>query len=169
MNQNRRRGAFAGAGAVCLAAVAVLTLTAARSAEPVEPERARYTVSVEDLRLVPPEPGLGTMFTGHGALVDEAGEVAGHSYGTCTGTRVMPDGIQLVCDVAHELADGDIHLSLVTRFDATTLSFTEADTAVVGGTGRYQNVTGSSLLTPLDPLTQTYQWDHELYGVARPG
>lgn len=111
------------------------------------------------------EPGLGTVFTGHGALLDEADQTVGHSYGTCTGTRLTADGLVLVCDVAHELDDGDIHLSLVTRFDLTMLMFTEADTAVVGGTGRYQDVTGRSHLTPLDRPTQTYQWDHELHNV----
>lgn len=164
MQKTRRRGAYAMVGAGLAVAVA-LTLTAARTAQATEPERVRYTVSVEDLVMVPPEPGLGTVVTGHGALIDESGQAAGHSYGTCTGTRLTVEGLYLVCDVAHELADGDIHLSLVTIFDLTKLNFTDADTAVVGGTGRYQNVTGSSHLTPLDPLTQTYQWDHELYDV----
>lgn len=167
----RRGGRAAGRAGVALATLLAVTAASvtpatvanAQGGDSEQPELAAYTITVRDLTAMPPELGPATSITGHGELIDEAGQVAGHGYGICNGIRLTEQGLHILCDVTNRFDDGDIHLRLASVFELTTGSFAEGDAAVIGGTGRYQNVTGSAHLTPLDPLTQTYRWDKELY------
>jgi hypothetical protein len=168
MRKVSKRGAY-GMVAIGLAGAVGLTLTAAQTAQPTDPpapERMSYTVRLMDYKLVPPTVGIGTASSGHGVLRDEFGREAGHSYGEC---KVIAGSLPLftmVCDVSQRLTGGELRLSFTTETNPLAPSAVDVEAAVLGGTGRYQDVTGRAHLRLLDGPSRTYQWDYELSDVA---
>ena len=135
-----------------LVATAAVVVTAAGPATPAvsdtRPDRLTFMVEFRATEqnfvdLGSPGPGIGDQLVFQDVLKNGQGRQVGIQGGTCVITAPLPDGFQTHCVGTASLADGQIsYQGLVSNAPTKQL-------AVVGGTGRYRNVSGEATLVEL--------------------
>jgi hypothetical protein len=135
-----------------LVATTAVVVTAAGPATPAvsgtQPDRLTFMVEFRPFEqnfvdLGSPGPGIGDQLVFQDVLKNAKGRQVGIQGGTCVITAPLPDGFQTHCVGTVSLADGQIsYQGLVSNAPTKQL-------AVVGGTGRYGNVSGEATLVEL--------------------